>query len=231
MTVNKILKAILICLVLLKISYSQEISSAVLIDELETSPCGEYWARMDGFFVALDKDPLSKGYIVIYGRDKELLRNLTYEGLTNGIIKFRKFDKNRIEIVRGVLGEQRKIQFWKVLPGQSAPEFRKADWSYYVPASTKPFIFDKYSWIGMAACPSSPSPLKNYADLLLANQTARGHLVVRAKTNRKIRETEKEVLNELVGNYKLPRSRLKIFHVKEIKYQSAEADVEFWFVP
>lgn len=230
MTVNKILTALLICLGLLKITYSQVSSASVLVDEFETIPCNEFWARLDAFFIALEKDSLSKGYIVIYGKNNGLLANLKYEGWTNGIVNFRRYDKNRIVVVRGTLGEQRKIQFWKVSSGQEEPKFNREDWSYQLPASTKPFIFAHYRWIDIL-CPSSPSPLKNYADLILANPTARGHLVIRARTKKLMRETEKEVLDELINSYRLPRNRLKLFYVNEKDYRSEETDVEFWFVP
>lgn len=230
MKTNKILAIGIILFVLFQTASGQEKTSAVLFSELQSENCELYWARIDAFFSELQKEPQTKGFVVIYGEENELLENLNYERWTNGITNFRGFDGNRIKVVRGVLGENRKIQFWKVLNGEEIPLLKKGSWSYRFSDSTKPFIFTDYNYYN-ANCPSSPSAEKYYADVLLANTSARGHLVIRGKTNKNMRKIEKEVLNRLVNDYKVPPARLKVFYVKDKKHQKLEADIEFWFVP
>ncbi|HLM61960.1 MAG TPA: hypothetical protein VK308_14235 [Pyrinomonadaceae bacterium] len=227
MKTNKMLTALMILFIGLQISFSQENSEAILADELQALYCDDYWARIDAFMAELHKNQLY-GQIIIYGKENELIQNLTYEQWTNGIIKFRGFDKNRIEVVRGALGKNIKIQFWKVPKGQEPPSVKKDNWSYKLPDLAKPFVFFNYEDI---ICLSSPSPIKDYADILLANPKARGHLVIRDKTNKKFRKTEIEVLDELVNKYKIPRRRLKVFNVINKKPLLSSPDVEFWIVP
>jgi hypothetical protein len=227
MKTNKTFTAFISLFICLQISFSQENSDVILVDEVQAAYCDDYWARIDAFLDELHKTQLH-GQIIIYGKENELLQNLTYEQWTNGIINFRGFDKNRIEVVRGALGENIKIQFWKVPKGQRIPSIKKDNWSYKLPDSIKPFIFVTYEG---TECPSSPSPIKHYADVLVANPKARGHLVIRGKTNKNFRETEVDVLNELVDKYKVPRRRLKIFYQLHKKPQLLDTDVEFWIVP
>jgi len=227
MKTNKTLTAFIILFICLQISFSQESPDAILVDEVEAVYCDDYWTRIDVFINELHKNQLH-GQIVIYGKKNELLQNLKYEQWTNGIINFRRFDKNRIKVVRGSLGENIKIQFWRVPKGREIPFIKKEDWSYKLSDSIKPFIFVNYEG---TECPSLPSPIKHYADVLLANPKARGHLVIRGKTNKNFRETEVDVLNELVTKYKVPRGRLKIFHQLHKKPQLLDTNVEFWIVP
>ena len=42
---------------------------------------------------------------------------------------------------------------------------------------------------------------------------------------------EKDLLNELVNEHKIPQNRLKFFYVKNKTYSYEFADIEFWLVP
>lgn len=230
MKTDTIFAAVIILFILFQIASGQEKTSAVLFDELQSENCESYWARIDAFFSELQREPQTKGFVVIYGEENELLENLNYERWTSGITNFRGFDGNRIKVVRGVLGENRKIQFWKAPNEKEIPLLKKGSWSYRFSNSIKPFIFTDRNYYNNN-CPSSPSAEKYYADVLLTNTSARGHLVIRGKTNKIMRKIEKEVLNDLINDYKVPPARLKVFYVKDKKFQGLEAGVKFWFVP
>lgn len=69
-----------------------------LIDEFGKLPADEVKARIDAFYIALNNEPGSQGYIINYGTAKEIAAR---EKQINDAIKFRKYDPSRITMVRG----------------------------------------------------------------------------------------------------------------------------------
>ncbi|HEX8287713.1 MAG TPA: hypothetical protein VF556_06960 [Pyrinomonadaceae bacterium] len=228
MKLRKLLLVLAILFASFQADIGQEKNQAILLDEFGDVGCEEFWARIDALFAEINKDSQSKGYILIYGKENNLLKYLGYESMAYGIINFRNFNKGQIKVVRGTLDEDKNIQLWKVPFGAKTPEFIESNWSYKLSKSIKPFIFAAYTWGGI--CPTI-SYVKLFADFLKANPKARGHLVIRDKTNKNIKVEERKVLDELVNQYKIPHHRLKIFYVKDKEYPYGYTDVEFWFVP
>jgi len=228
----KLQKTFLVLVILFasfQICVGQEKTQAILLDEFGDVGCEEFWARLDALFSEVYKDSQSHGYILINGKENNLLKYLGYESMAYGIINFRNFDKGQIKVVRGTLNEGKNIQLWKVPRGAKSPDFIESIWSYKLPKSTKAFIFTAYTW-GGGVCPST-SYVKLFADFLHANPNARGHLIIRDKPIKNFKVKERKVLNELVNQYKIPHRRLKIFYVKDREYPYSYTDVEFWFVP
>jgi hypothetical protein len=92
-------------------------------EEFGKLPNDEIRARMDALFVALGNEPNAQGYIVNYGDDKEISRR---EKLIRDHIAMRKYDANRIIMVRGgenPLGETgARTKVWLVAPGAEFPK-------------------------------------------------------------------------------------------------------------
>jgi hypothetical protein len=92
-------------------------------DEFGVAPNDDVRGRLDNFFVALRNDPTATGYIVIDGPKKEADKR---EALIRNHIRFRKFDANRITIVRGDTSAPRVYTKFYVIPaGRSVNEITR----------------------------------------------------------------------------------------------------------
>lgn len=79
----------------------------------------EIKAQLDPFFIELNSDPTSQGYIINYGTDKDITRR---EKQIRDAIKFRKYDINRVTFVRGGdTGEGIRTRFLIVPAGAEPP--------------------------------------------------------------------------------------------------------------
>ena len=94
-----------------------------IVDEFGKLPNDEIRARLDGFFVVLGNEPNAQGYIVSYGPDKEIARR---EALIRNHIALRKYDANRITLVRRGANPRGEPGIWTrfyiVPPGMKVPE-------------------------------------------------------------------------------------------------------------
>jgi hypothetical protein len=101
----------------------REILCRCTMDEFGKLPNDEIRARLDGFFVALGNEPNGQGYIVSYGPDKEIARR---EALIRNHIALRKYDANRITLVRRGANPRGEPGIWTrfyiVPPGMKVPE-------------------------------------------------------------------------------------------------------------
>jgi hypothetical protein len=227
----KLQKILLIIICLFAVShfcFGQEVPKAVKIDEFGEANCEDFWARFDNFFNELQNDPTSTGNLIIYGKKNSLSKNLGYEKLANGIVRFRNLDPSRLVIIRGEENDAIHIEFWRVPAGAEQPIFTAGDWDLTI-RQNKPFILNAYS-DGDGICPAVTS-VKLFADYLSANPSMRGHLVITDKTTENFIITKKDLLNELVNEHKIPQNRLKFFYVKNKTYSYEFADIEFWLVP
>lgn len=76
-------------------------------------------ARVDNFYIQLNNDPNSTGYIITYGTTREIQRR---EKLIRDAIKFRKYDPSRVVFVQGGnTGEGTVTRFWLVPAGARPP--------------------------------------------------------------------------------------------------------------
>lgn len=84
-------------------------SSSKLIDEFEKINTGEIKARLDSYFIALNNDPNSQGYIVIYGSTKEVLAR---EKQIKSYVAARRFDLSRVKFIKGSARKVIKTELW-----------------------------------------------------------------------------------------------------------------------
>jgi hypothetical protein len=215
---------IIVCLFAVsQISIGQEKPQPVLIDEFGKANCEDLSARLDGFYIQLRDAPNSKGFIIIYGDKNDQLEKYYRERFLKQLFALRGNSPNLTVFIRGKDEENIRTQFWKVLEGSAKPFFEESNWNFELSRIKKPFIIHANSWID-EICPTVFG-IDFYSQLLLANPNVRGHLVIYEKSLKRFLKTEKDLLNKLTQNYKVPSSQLKTFYVK--KYNS---DVEFWLV-
>jgi len=176
----------------------------------------------------LQNGPTSTGYIIIYGKKNSLPKNLGYEKLTNGIVRFRNLDPSRLVIIRGEEKDAVHIEFWRVPAGAETPAFVQGNWDLTV-KQNKPFVLGGYS-DGDGICPANTS-VKLFADYLTANPNMRAHIVITGKPTENFANAEKHLLNQLANEHKICPNRLKFFYVKDKKFPYKFTDVEFWLVP
>jgi hypothetical protein len=86
--------------------------------EVEKVSDDEFKKQIGDFFVKLQSDPNSQGYIIIYGSDEEVAGR---EKLIRDSISFRCYDASRITLVRGGDIGKLKTVFWIVPPGAENP--------------------------------------------------------------------------------------------------------------
>lgn len=225
---QKILFIPIILFACLQFCFAQEKPEAKLFDHFSKVNCEDFWARFDNFFVKLQNEPDSVGYIIIYGEKNSLRVNLGYEKLTDGIVRFRNLDRSRLIIVRGEEKVAIHIEFWSVPAGADKPNFIEGSMNLTV-KQNKPFILNGYSE-GNDICPTNTS-IKLFADYLSANPSMLGHLIITDKSNKNSANTEKDLLNHLISQHKISRNRLKVFHVKDRNYPYDFSNIEFWLVP
>jgi hypothetical protein len=92
-----------------------------ILDEFGKLPPDEVKARMDALYVGLGNYPNGQGYIINYGTDKEIAAR---EKLIRDAIAFRKYDANRITMVRGGAnpnGTGVWTKVWILFPGATPP--------------------------------------------------------------------------------------------------------------
>lgn len=220
---------ILICIVIFaQLVFAQQ-GLPELVRKFDDVGCELFLALHDGFMAELQRNPESMGYVVIYGPAKDLQTKLTYESWALGNINFRGFEKSRMKVVRAEIRPAFKIEFWSVPPGAIRP-FSEVEWSFVLPESTKPFIFhDSESSEG--SCPTGQMVIF-FADLLTANPTAQGNIVIRSLTRKAFDMQRREITTELVTRNKIQRNRLRFFFVRDRKTLCAiSACAEFWAVP
>jgi len=91
------------------------------LDNFGKLPDDEVKARIDALFIALGNEPNARGYIINYGIEDQIAAR---EKQIRKAISFRKYDANRITIVRGGVspnGTRVWTVVWIVPPGSEFP--------------------------------------------------------------------------------------------------------------
>jgi hypothetical protein len=94
-------------------------SSAIKIEEFSNEPSGYVKMLTDNFFIKLQNEPTSQGYIISYGPNKPIARRETF--LRNYIL-MRGFDAERITFITGGFNKEIKTEFWITPAGAESPK-------------------------------------------------------------------------------------------------------------
>ena len=222
----KFVLATLIFFSFLQICFGQEKPEEVLIDEFGEINCDDVLGRLDNFLVALGNDPASSGYVIIYGKKENDRLSYRYRSWLRGHIKFRRFDSERVAIIRGRESENLKIQLWVIAPGANPPNNTNLNWD--LPFSlSKPRKFYSETNDG-GYCPSDI--LIRFSEILRNQPEVRGNFVIKAKSLKAFNNRKRDLLNEFSG---IPPNRLRFFYVRNSSdtYDVDNAYVEYWLVP
>ena len=221
---------------------SQETPKAVLIDEFGKICSEELMARYDAFFIELNNNPTSTGYIVFYGDETVEGRNLNFIAyLTLIYPQTRRYDKSRLVLVRGENQAEMKVQFWSVPDGANPPKPEKEFVEQKINSTS---LFDK-NWADFnreydgldiysngfldLGCEFSPN-VSAFAEKLLSNPELTGYLVVYTKFGKGKKYGNRIAsfaVVDLMNNYKVPRNRLKTIYGGNRE----KPEIELWFVP
>ncbi len=97
----------------------QDVPKPRQVDTFGNIPNDDVKARVDNFYIELNNEPNSQGYIISYGTDKEIARR---EKQIRDAIKFRKYEPSRVTFVRGGdRGSGVETTFWVVPAGAQPP--------------------------------------------------------------------------------------------------------------
>ncbi len=244
MRLPKILIAVFFVLAFSPLGFGQEKPKAQLSAELGKI-CSEYlMAHYDLFLADLQNHPGDLGYIVFYG-DRSLeginLNYIRFVGVNYP--RFRGFPIERLIIARGADRDEMKIQLWRVPPGAELPEPERKfvaekiaattlfdrNWADFHKSITNEFGIYSNNFYEANGCDFSPNAV-DFADILLKNPELTGYLIVYGKIGNGKRRADRVAafaVDDLVRNYKVPRTRLKAVYGGNRR----EPEIELWFVP
>jgi hypothetical protein len=221
--------ALTVAVSLFATTVGQETPKAVLVDEFGNLPCGDLLARLDHFYVQLSNNPGSTGFVTIAnspeGRPDSVFQQRWIELYT----RFRRFDLNRLKIVRSINEGQMKISFWLLPTGATEPNV-DVDRSYEIPhIIKKPFIFGVDELYGQVECDDYNVDI--FGKFLAANPNSRANLVFRDPSTSVARRGSAHVVTELVEKHGIARDRIRVFIVKPTKPVGQEPITELWYLP
>ncbi len=206
--------------------------SARMIDEFQTAGnnCEEGFARLDAFFEELSYNPSDIGLIVIYGdvrepkaarrREQQLLNHFT----------FRKFDRGRVEIIRGAAREAGTTQLWLVPPGADRPAFAQAtESSAIAPPPTQPFLYASDYADGIPGCFGNRYDLEDFANVVQNDPKNVARVVIGESSQTKYRRKVREIVTEL-SRLGISRNRIVTVY-KYVRPNRLLEVTELWVVP
>jgi hypothetical protein len=211
----------------------QEDVKPFLLEKFSRYNCEYVLMQTDRFLVELSNNPVSTGYVIIYGKPR--IAAAASREMKNWI-KNRGFDVSRtVFIDGGGIGGRAEIEFWLVPPGAAPPEPSPQPESVEpdktiaseteIRPPNKPYIFSSEYYDGVAGCGESEElNLEGFAALLKENPKSRGNIVIILDTKAGFREKEKEILDYLTAKG-IARKRLRTFYVNSF------GGVELWFLP
>ena len=201
----RVLLLILVVMSSVAFAQTEQKPQATKYDEFETATNGYVKARMDFYFVELNNNPMTQGYIFNFGTDKEIA---VRERQIRNSIAFLKFDALRLTLVRGGFRGIVQTQLWLVPPGAETPTIEST--------STKIDEFEKAS-IG-----DIKARLESFFIQLNNNPSYQGYIVNYGST-KAVLAREKQIKSYIAfGKFDLSR-------VKFLKGGAREViKTEFW---
>lgn len=220
--------------------FSQTEQKAFLVDEFGEVCSEELMARIDNFLIQISNNSSAKPLVLFYGREDTQGRN---RKLADYIARYPArpgAGRPILNVVRGKDKTAQRIQFWLIPEGADEP---KPDAPFNPTSYTKATLFDRapvgfHRWSGPLdiyddgfydlGCNFSPDR-ETFAKILDENTNLNGFLIV--YTEKRIAKTGLRLasfaLNDLVGNFNIPRRRIRAVYGGTRKV----AEIEFWLVP
>lgn len=220
--------AVLILAVFTCVVGAQKGAEAELLWEVEKPNCEMLSAFLDLLTVRLQENRNSRGLVVIKGDEANMRDNVIYESMVLRYFDDKTDVRPRISVLRAKSNSKMTLQSWIVPASAKTPEISIANWSYAAAAGTKPYLF---TWENIydGICPDAED-LRLFADFLKANPSARGNIVVRDPSQRRIAQKQAKIIKELTKTFGISRKQLRIFKSFEPS-TGMLPPVEYWFVP
>ena len=216
---------------------SQEMPKALLVDEHGLFPCDDTLGRLDAWYAELGNNPNSVGLAVISGPPEEKHRIAFRQSLMEASAKARRVSETlKLKYVRAASPGPVMVQLWRIPAGAQEPRIENVDNTHVLPNDIKPFLLGKeypdYLNDNDIICPGKPSDQRIFAAFLKDNQSARGNIVVRARTISKAQTRAAQILQTFRRRYGIPPSRFRVFPRKRsVPRNNLEPIVEYWYLP
>ncbi len=216
------------------INGSAQSPQSVPIDEFQNPNCEDMWARLDNFAIQILNNPDAVATVEISGKANELRNNFYWEAMIRSYFRKRNIPTERTHIVRTALTENRFVRFWLTPPRAEAPSIDAVEWSMIYPADTTPFIFTNRDSdaVETTVC-LYVDELAMLSDVMSANPRSRLNVVLIVGSERQFQRRKSVVVKELVKDYEISRSRIKVF--KQIRTKpnpyGIYPDAEYWLLP
>lgn len=189
----KILLTLFLLILALQISFGQENSKPILIDELD-----KVYPEIIGVTVANVKNEVTNNpktiiYAVIHPSKNELKQAWIAEGFLNGAAKNNRIEANKFVIFRGEPQETFSVKFWRVLENTEKPEI-ESNWDFTLPKDAKPIVV--FDW-GFTSTNSFSGYERIFTDFLTANPKAIGQIQLGGETFKEFKEERAKLISKL----------------------------------
>jgi hypothetical protein len=203
----RVLLLILILPVAAVFAQTVQPAKAVKFDEFTAAANNSVKTRLQAFLVELGNNPASQGYIINYGTDGEITAR---ESQIREAIRVRRFDAQRVTLMRGGFGKTVRTEFWVVPDGAEKP----------VPKSSGEKI-DEFTLIPDG---DLKARLDNYFVTIANNSGAHGMILIYG-TPQAVRRQESRMKRYIA---------LRRFDASKITFKNAGAEekvkTEFWII-
>ena len=214
--------SIIFCLSFVGVAAAQE----PVMDLKYTEPFCEYGrSSIDILLSELIKEPTQKGVIVLHPSMSDPVGPYKERDTIQNLLKFRRFDEKRIEILLGDPEIRPSTELWRV-PTSKPHDLKGRPWDLSVADLSEPLLVHRKVWIDGIGCGLFEFSYEFFADVLKRNEEVAGRVIVRAATNASFEVSKRRILRELVGKYKVGLKRLEFAFVKD-----KNSDVEYWLLP
>ncbi len=229
-----------VLLVFISIGNGQEPPKPLLVDEVGEVCSEDLMARMDNFMVQLNTNPTAKGVVIFHGRNDTHGRNqLLSRYISTRYPAMRGFDSSRLRLLEGETREEQMIQFWIVPAGAKELVYKP----YGAASYSESILFDR-AWVGFNRWAGSldiysdgfydlgcdfPPNRALFAKIVRENPHLDAFLIVYTSPENRSRGVRLAsfALNDLVGNFKVPRKRIRAINGGTRK----EPEIELWLIP
>jgi hypothetical protein len=212
----------------------QEPPKAILVDEFSNPNCEVLWSRLDAFIQEMKSDSTSVAIIEISGKANDPKGNFYWDSMIRGYFTRTNFPPKRWNIHRTALADQRILRFWRMPPGAALSSIDVAEWTMVYPRGAKPFIFTNgESYAAEIDVCLHVDEIALLAKALEFNPGARVNVVLVVRSNREYLRRKQKITKDLVDDYSISRSRIKMFMKLSSKPNplGIHHTTEYWLIP
>ena len=202
---------------------AQEKPTAVMIDEFGKTGCEDMQVRVENFLASLQRNPQSRGYVVMYPQEGINIRGyFKLEQLLRSSLIFLRFQNAPVTFVRAARMPEQKVELWIAPSGAEPPKVSELDWTREITTAEK--YFDS-SWPYGELC--AEDPVDMFAVILKDGPTLRGHISISERSDRKYRKLLGEIKTKLAS---VDALRLRFFRRRDCSADTC-GRYQLWLVP